>query len=412
MLAIEYVHHTHDNNNVIIFVHGFTGGQDTWKTANSCFPEMLLEDEVIKQNFDIMYFNYYSNLIDSHPIRGAGKSILRMLGRGKTATAKNISVDKLADHLKSVIEFHCTQYQNIIIVAHSMGGLISKSFLLSDTYESRKVKIFLSLAVPHNGVDWATFSKLLFSKHKQLIDLQPLSETLTKINQKWIQSKAVLPKTLYFYGQYDSVVREESAIAHQVNKPQTVSCEDDHFSISKPESSESLVFVAVKSNLVDFISNIEIEPSMFVQPFKDEGQLDSELFVLKLMVAEVHKTLVYNAKSTFFNAEYMRKILTHKSLGVEELDELYSKIQHLYTVEFGNLLVGKIKSSDELVTNIHQSILKQDREYLKTALPVISAYHKTGMLHQLTNDLEKDLWWALNNSIMDIDALKEAKKDE
>ncbi|MBU5347005.1 ABC-three component system protein [Paenibacillus lautus] len=411
MLPIKYVHQN-NNKNVVVFVHGFTGDSNTWKTNSSSFPEMLLDDKTIQENFDFMYFNYHSELVDFYAARSSTKSIFRLIGGGKSATAKNISITELGDHLKSVVEFYCSPYQNIIIVAHSMGGLVSKSFLLSNTHESRKVKMFLSLAVPHNGVDWATFSRLLFKGHKQLIDLQPLSSTLNSINQQWIKSQDELPKTIYFYGQFDEVVKQESAIAYEITESKKVACNDDHFSISKPESSDSLVFVAVKRQLLDFISNAEQESNMLVKPFKDEGQLDNELFVLKLMVADVHKTLVYNAKSTFFNAEYMRKLLVHQSIGLEELSALYSQIEYLYSLEFGKLLSGALKDSNELVTNIHQSILEKDREFLKTTIPLINAYHKTGMLHQLTNDLEKDLWWAQNNSIKDIKAFREAKSDE
>lgn len=38
---------------------------------------------------------------------------------------------------------------------------------------------------------------------------------------------------------------------------------------------------------------------------------------------------------------------------------------------------------------------------------MIDAYNKTGMLHQLANELDQEIWWAQGQSIKDI---KEYKK--
>ncbi|NRR02273.1 alpha/beta hydrolase [Brevibacillus sp. RS1.1] len=411
MIPIQYIHQK-SNKNLILFVHGFTGGIDTWGTDKESFPSMLVEEEVISSNYDLMCVNYYSKIVEFYIPRVAGKSFLRMFGLGKSAISKNIGIAELGEFLKSVVEFYCSPYKNVIIVAHSMGGLVTKSFLLNNKTESKKVKLFLSLAVPHNGTDWARLGEALSRNHPQLIDLKPLSKTLNGINTKWIHNQVEMPKTIYFYGQYDEVVSVESAIAYENAEPTKVACNDDHFSITKPSSKDSLVYVAVKKYLVDFIVNFQSENDMLVKPFKDEGQLDHEIFVLKLLVADVHKTLVHNAKSTFFNAEYMRKFLIHQSIGIEELTALYSKIEHLYSIAFGKILGGTIKDSNDLVTEIHQNILDEDKAFLKSTIPLIDAYHKTGMLHQLANDLEKDVWWAKVNSINDLQCLREAMKED
>ena len=75
---------------------------------------------------------------------------------------KNIKIEKLSDFLKSSIEVYCSNYENIVLIAHSMGGLISKAYILKDLEEqlNPKVKLFLSLAVPHNGSNWAQIEGL------------------------------------------------------------------------------------------------------------------------------------------------------------------------------------------------------------------------------------------------------------
>ncbi|MFP3471114.1 hypothetical protein R0J90_13815, partial [Micrococcus sp. SIMBA_144] len=48
-------------DNLIIFVHGFTGDSNTWvNSEGKSFAEMLLESPLIKKNFDICYFNYFT----------------------------------------------------------------------------------------------------------------------------------------------------------------------------------------------------------------------------------------------------------------------------------------------------------------------------------------------------------------
>jgi hypothetical protein len=411
MIPIKFVQ-KNNHKNVIVFIHGFTGGIDTWSNGNTCFPEMLLEDEKISRNFDLMYVNYHSKIFDYHSKRLTGNFFAKIVGKGSKAVAKNISIQELGDSLKTIIEFYCAPYQNVILVAHSMGGLISKSFLLSQTNESRKVKLFLSLAVPHNGSDWATFADALFIDNTQVVDLKPLSKTLNGINQKWINAQDSLPITVYFYGQYDMIVPEQSAVAYVGRThPQKVACNDDHFSITTPESNESLVYVAVKKYLLDFLNSQLTHTEVLLKQFKDEGQLDNEIFVLKLIVADVHNSFVNNAKSTFFNAEYVRKFLVHQSISLDELSALYQKIEHLYLNSFGKLLTNKLSDSNELIADIHNSILQEDKKFLDFTLPLVDAFHKTGMLHQLANDLEKDIWWAKNHSVQDLNDLRKVRSN-
>ena len=39
-----------NRNNLVLFVHGFTGGKDTWKNSSgSYFFDMLADDEIVKE---------------------------------------------------------------------------------------------------------------------------------------------------------------------------------------------------------------------------------------------------------------------------------------------------------------------------------------------------------------------------
>ncbi|WP_044893672.1 ABC-three component system protein [Bacillus alveayuensis] len=402
------------NKSIILFIHGFTSGNETWQIENRSFPEVLLEDEKISNSFDIAYISYYTKLADFRKIR-TGINLFRVLFRQKTSyVATNNGILSLADIVHSCISLNFDTYENIIIIAHSMGGLIAKSCILRniELYGSaHKIKLFLSLATPHNGSNWANIGKALFD-NEQIIDLAPLSDTLDQLNRDWIKNKALLPKTIYFYGKDDLIVQENSAIALGADKLHTVACDDDHFSISKPDRVDKNCFVGVKKHLIEFAKKVSLQNSLEIKKFTDNGQLDNELFALKLIIADVHRVLIKSAKESFYNAEYATRALLAQGVSQDKLESLYVMIKNLYTLAFMDLHNGKIKDSNELVTEIHKKIIEQDDKLLSTT-PIhrlINAVQKTGMLHQLANRLDEDIWWAINHSIKDIEEFKRKKE--
>ncbi|UOK56154.1 lysophospholipase [Bacillus sp. OVS6] len=192
--------HKNGNKNLILFIHGFKSDSKTWVNKNGeSFPNLLKMSTEISANFDIATFDYYTKLADFYSLKVIKTGILRLIGKEGVLSLKNLSITKLGDYLRTVVDINCDNYENIIIIAHSMGGLVAKSYILKGiNASSSKVKMFFSLAVPHCGSDWATYGKMLFRDHDQLIDLHPLNERVHKLNNEWIQTKNELPKTLYF----------------------------------------------------------------------------------------------------------------------------------------------------------------------------------------------------------------------
>lgn len=409
---IEYIKQK-NSKNLLIFIHGFTSDSNTWcNSSDKALPEMLMEEDFIKENFDIAYFNYFTELSDFKKTR-LGVNLVKTIFGGKSEAKKNVGIKSLSDHLKSSIDIYCDKYENIILIAHSMGGLVSKSYILEELeeYDNTKVKLFISLAVPHKGSGWASMGAQLFKGNPQVIDLEPLSDFLDKVNNNWIQQKNTLPKTIYYYGQFDEVVLEKNAISFQVEKQLKVACNSDHFNICKPEDKTHIVYQGIKKDLSSFIKEQQYIEDMKPKPFVDDGQLDDEFFVLKLLIADIHNHLIKDSKETFFEAEYMMKALTSAGYKLDELNQLYRNIERLYHIYFVKFVEGnEIKSSNDLVAKIFENIIEKDKQFLKTAIPFIDANKKTGMLSQLANDMEKDIWWAKNQSIKDIDEFRKAKE--
>ncbi len=400
-----------NKKNLLIFIHGFTGDSNTWvNSQKQSLPEMLLEEELIGQNFDISFFNYFTRLLDFKRTRFAGGLVGTLFGWSSRAQ-KNIGIKSLSDHLKSTIEIYCSDYDNIVLIAHSMGGLISKSYIIDELEENgyTKVKLFLSLAVPHKGSNWANIGKRLAKSNPQVMDLMPMSDFLDQVNEDWVQLKDKIPKTIYYYGQFDEVVGEKEAISYQVPKKLKVACNNDHFNICKPESKDSIVYRGIRKNLLEFKNDLQFSEEMRTVKFVDDGKLDDENFVLKLLIADVHSHLIKDSKQTFFSAEYMVKAIINQGYSIEDLDELYGNLERLYHIHFIKFLEGEYKSSNELVNKLYEDILDRDKEFLEATIPLIKVNQKTGMLQQLANSLDRDIWWAKNHSIKDLEEFRRVR---
>ncbi len=396
MNGIEYINEK-NNKNLIIFVHGFTGSKDTWKNKNGeYFPDMLLENEDILNNFDVAYFNYYSKFLEIFNSRISNLVLKTIFLNKGDKNRKNIDIYSLADFMKSTIRFNCESYDNIIIIAHSMGGLIAKSYIINEIQDfgETKVGLFISLAVPHMGSDLANLAKLINNKNIQIKNLEPLNDIIIELNRNWV--KIDHPKTIYFVGQYDDVVEKTSAIAIDKIKEEIISCDDDHLSISKPSSKKELNFIAVEKRLLEFKDNVSKKKDITVKKFNDDGRYNDDLFVIKLIVADIDNTLINGAKVNFFNAEYLCKILNASQL--KALEELYVKIKDLYVLYYGKYVSNEIKSSNELLTKINEAIREDDKlniscKKYKELFSLISSIHKTGMLHQMANEESEDIYW-------------------
>lgn len=405
---IKFVKNEH-NKNIIIFVHGFTGGDETWDHPEfGSFPSLLLTDKEIANNYDVAYFSYFTRLLTSYAkVNNVSKFIKNFLKISYGKLQSNISIEEISNLLRTEIRFKLQNYENIIVIAHSMGGLVTKSCIIKDINENipSKIKLFVSLAVPHMGSNLATYGKLI-SNNIQIEELAPLNNFIHEINDAWLKT-SIRPITKYFYGVHDGVVPKTSAAPMDNENVDIISVNESHISISKPEGVESTTLLAVKQ-LILLCQSEDPGMSQFeIQHLKDSKAYDDELFVLKLIVADIHHASVQNAKEVFLNAEYIRKKFNSTSDQMR-LSDLYARIRTIYKNSYTKYLHDGISNSGLLLAEVHENILKEDKVFLSTLIPFISAIHKQGMLHQLANAEDNDIWWGKENGLeMFYKALKE-----
>lgn len=229
---------------LVLFIHGFTGGKETWENSKGeSFPELLMKDKEIYDNYDFAYFTYYTKLISVKTT-----NILKKMFYKNEKYKKNVSIETLSYLLGSDIRLNCEKYNSIIIVAHSMGGLIAKSYILEEEKNGRsKIDYFISLAVPHNGSNWAVLGQKL--KNPQVNNLMPLDDSIRRLNEKWIERDN--DDALYVVGIFDEIVVENSGIPLKTSTKNIERCENDHTTISKPDSTSENNYLVVYKTLLN-----------------------------------------------------------------------------------------------------------------------------------------------------------------
>jgi hypothetical protein len=220
-----------ERHSLLVFVHGFNSSKDA---AWGDFPNILKNDPAF-DDFNIHRFGYPTNVC-------AQVSDIGNQG------------ELLASYLSSMLTGQQPKYSQVVLVGHSMGGLVILHALLK--LERDQLKLLketdlkvLTFGTPYLGVE-NTDVLLLFCENKQVNDMSALNDDLLNLgrdwNQRFNQSPGVGTREtpqipLYaFRGTEDRFVTASSACAY----PQ-IPCEavdGDHDSIVKPTSSEHLSY--------------------------------------------------------------------------------------------------------------------------------------------------------------------------
>jgi pimeloyl-ACP methyl ester carboxylesterase len=161
----------HGNPIVVVFVHGVFGTKDdTWLNPGSgaSFPELLANDPELKGKLDVFAFEYFT------PRFGAAPSIA-----------------DLADQLRGALDDHriFEDHKQTVFLAHSMGGIIVRQFILNNPDRMSKVPMIFFYATPTNGSDLASIAKFA-SANPQFRGMVPLesNDLLQSIQSMWLNS--------------------------------------------------------------------------------------------------------------------------------------------------------------------------------------------------------------------------------
>ncbi|HEX9801142.1 MAG TPA: alpha/beta fold hydrolase [Thermoanaerobaculia bacterium] len=209
------------NVRAALFIHGFTGHhEETWINASTgaSFPGLLQADTELS-DYDVFGFQY------------------------RTSAVSGESIKKIARQLADEIEQRMSRYEQIVVIAHSMGGLVAMHYILIQLRAARSLPIrgVMLYAVPINGSHLVSMAKAagialkfvvpragglfgwLRGQNEQVSQLAPASEFVQELNDEWAlrvvngghsseeaKRRSLLPVRVVT-GTKDLVVREVSA---------------------------------------------------------------------------------------------------------------------------------------------------------------------------------------------------------
>ncbi|EGQ8165615.1 MULTISPECIES: ABC-three component system protein [Vibrio] len=380
----------------VVFVHGFTGGAGTWKNSNGeSFSDLLSADNEIDQAYDFFEFDYYTKIasfLDSAPV----VRLLGLFGFGSGKVKKNQPIRRISELLSTYVRTHLNSYDSVIFIAHSMGGLVVKDYILNhETGETPEPVGYLSLAVPHKG---SIGGYLLGAFNLNAKELKPLNAYNDALNNSWIDIKDRLPKAQYYIALHDECVDEISALPFTVKKADKFVVDHDHISICKPSTPSDLVCAQTAKFLktVAYDSTMsELATTVFTPEL---NSYEKEIFVIKMILSDVGEKGIDDAKGSFFHAEIITKAADKKDQII--LQDLQTKVLSLYQQSY-NAHSSKLEAN-EVFAKVHDLLLEQDSKVLASGVNYINFMHKKGLLHQLANKPTTQVTWSDKVKVQDI----------
>ena len=156
-------------------------------------------------------------------------------------------IQQVSDKLKGKINLHYDDYDEIYLIAHSMGGLVARHYLYDMllTKDKRlKIKKLMLYAVPNNGSSLAKVSNLY--GHTQIKQLDDSNDFIIQLNRAIEHVDLSKIEIHYVVGLKDIAVSEHSAIGEHSNRKFSTSIDETHFSIVKPETHHDDSFLLLK----------------------------------------------------------------------------------------------------------------------------------------------------------------------
>lgn len=257
------------NNSVIVFVHGVIGDPyDTWfnKETNNYWPKLVAEDADF-DGVNIYTYGYSSALFE-----------------------KTLSISSLASEMKERLQADGVLSQSkIIFVAHSMGGIVVRQFLLRNRESvANNVGFIYFLATPTTGSYFANLASI-FSFNPQFKDmaLNDLDGYATNVILDWQASTQM--RDIPSYCVFESKNIGPAPVvpfysASNLCNREIFSTLDNHIDIAKPNGRNALQYKGLKNaffktnvNRIQCGSQQNDHPIIeFDKPIEEQLQLFSE----------------------------------------------------------------------------------------------------------------------------------------
>jgi predicted alpha/beta hydrolase family esterase len=209
--------------------------EETWGK----FPGFLQEDDEFARKYQTRFFSYPTMLV---------RTIFNQ---------KAPSIQELAAGLRTQIENRYAEFPSVVLVCHSLGGLIARKYLLDEFKAKResRVKGIILFAVPNNGADLAGIANMVSWFHHQVRQLCRGSDLIELLNDDWYTMD--LPKVVrakYVTGTQDRIVDRFSARLTWGNPDVETVIGKGHRDIVKPEQRDDDAVIILKRFLKSLVN--------------------------------------------------------------------------------------------------------------------------------------------------------------
>lgn len=217
---------------LLLFVHGLGGNSKTW----SSFKRLVVQDLDVGPAVDVALYEFPTKFV-------------------RIGWWNSLSMQDLATALRTEIRQRYSSYSRILLVCHSMGGLIAKRCVVDMLVDKESPIVgAVFFATPHSGAALASVLNLLSYKHRHLGQLRRESEFLDSLSRDWANHgvEQRLVATYVVAGQ-DAVVDRASAAGPGASP--LLIADKDHRSVVQPANENDMSFLIVKNAASRFIKD-------------------------------------------------------------------------------------------------------------------------------------------------------------
>jgi len=324
---------------LILFVHGLGGSEETWGK----FPELIKNDKGFCDTYAIKQFTYKTSLWRIKSASSISSKIISIIFPQSISSkisalfsvtvpqSKLPKIQHIANLLKTDIEEYYSEYDEIFLITHSMGGLVARKYLHNMIKSNSKlqVKKLMLYAVPNNGSKWAKLVALY--AHEQIEQLNEESDFLEDLNEE--MSDINLDKYLevqYMIGYEDEVVSASSAKSYHQNK-NVKYLPNGHIDIVKPLNEEDRPYRFFRNFILGKENNFLKEDKKIIAD-------DYEDIKENPFIRNIHLNLESKKLVTLFSQDF-----TEISLQQEQVKQ---KMQYLFKKNFYHIRIPKIQNNE------------------------------------------------------------------
>jgi pimeloyl-ACP methyl ester carboxylesterase len=231
---------------VIVFVHGFLGDpRKTWTHRNGAYwPEMLRDDPFFAES-DIYVAGFPTSLWDGD----------------------NLQIEELADYMRLRLDADgvVQEHREIVFLCHSLGGLVTRSYLLRYRRDPATVPLLVLFATPMLGSPLATPGALA-SPNPILRQVRPRRSD----DAGFLWPSSVDWRESAYYGRTRTICsyeKEDIFGVHIVSRNSATDLCDrvdpmplDHVAMVKPSSTRDQPYLAFRQAYADAFKRSAVPP--------------------------------------------------------------------------------------------------------------------------------------------------------